>query len=245
MPSMSTSPIEDYFSLQVQFAQRYAQTAGVPWSEAIAKCTNFRRRFGLASSAGELEWKQFLCRLPDDVDHATVLRQAIDFHGQCRASEAKSHADFGCFSYEPPDGEGTLRIHFMPHEAQRQESPLGVSRRPQRMAELRDMFSHIRSKHSQARSVRGISWLYNLDAYKRLFPPDYVASAARPSFPLHLNGSSTWGQVLNHRQAVKPEVREALLGNLSGLNVHAPWQVFPLHALVATGPVPSFYEWYG
>ncbi len=113
------------------------------------------------------------------------------------------------------------------------------------MTELRDMFSHIRSKHSQARFVRGISWLYNLNAYKRLFPPDYTASAVRPSFRLHLNGSSTWGQVLNYRQAVKPEVREALLANLPELTVHAPWRVFPLHALVATGSVLSFHEWYG
>jgi hypothetical protein len=172
MPSMLISLIEDYFSLQVQFAQRYAQIARVPWSEAIAKCTNFRRRFGLANASDEVEWDYFLRQLPDDADHAKTLRHALDFLEECRAPGTRSQPDFGCFSYEPPNSEGTLRIHFTSREAQLRESPLAVSQLPQRMTELRDMFSHVRSKHPQARSVRGTSWLYNLNAYKRLFPPD-------------------------------------------------------------------------
>jgi len=114
-----------------------------------------------------------------------------------------------------------------------------------RTAELRALFAHVRQHKSDVTRVRGVSWLYNLDAYRRLFPPEYGAAVKLPAFPLHLNGSSTWGQVLDWRQTVKPSVREALLSRLGEMTVEAPWKVFPLPALVASCHVDRFYEWFG
>lgn len=104
------------------------------------------------------------------------------------------------------------------------------------------MFDHIRREESQATVVMGVSWLYNIDAYKRLFPERYVESARKPEFPLHLNGTSTWGQVLNWRQAVKPAMRDSLLARLSDLRVEAPWEVFPYRALVANCEMAVFHD---
>ena len=61
-------------------------------------------------------------------------------------------------------------------------------------------------------------------------------------FPLHLNGSSTWGQVLNWRQEVKAAVRDQLLARLDDMSVETPWEIFPLQAKVATSPIDVFYE---
>lgn len=113
-----------------------------------------------------------------------------------------------------------------------------------RRHELRTLFSHVRRAERHAASVRGVSWLYNLEAYRRLFPAAYVASIERPSFAVHLNGSSTWGQVLSWRQEVKPAVREALFARLAAMNIDAPWEVFPYQALVATCDIEAFYEWF-
>jgi hypothetical protein len=57
-----------------------------------------------------------------------------------------------------------------------------------------------------------------------------------------LNGSSIWGQVLNWRQEVKPDVRDQLLVRLNDMEVATPWLIFPLQALVATSQIDVFYD---
>ena len=88
----------------------------------------------------------------------------------------------------------------------------------------------------------GVSWLYNLGAYTRLFPPAYAASARLPAFPVHMNGSSTWGQVLTWRGTVKPAVRDAVVAKLAAIDPAAPWKVFPLRALAATAAIGVFHD---
>jgi hypothetical protein len=110
----------------------------------------------------------------------------------------------------------------------------------ERRAELRALTTDLRQRHPDARQVRGRSWLYNLDAYKRLFPAEYVASIRRPTSAVNLTGSSTWGQVLDYRGRVKVAVRDHVLSHLSLTMLETPWQAFPLAALVAGGPVQCF-----
>jgi hypothetical protein len=62
------------------------------------------------------------------------------------------------------------------------------------MRELRALFTDLRRQHPEAETVQGGSWLYNLPAYRALFPPEYVATATptRPGFTfLDVWGSSS------------------------------------------------------
>ncbi|VTU21446.1 hypothetical protein H6CHR_01592 [Variovorax sp. PBL-H6] len=111
-----------------------------------------------------------------------------------------------------------------------------------RVQELCALFSHVRRTERNFLSVRGVSWLYNRDAYRRLFPRSYAMSIRPVAAPLHLNGSSTWGQVLNWRQEVKPDMRDALVDRLDTMKAEAPWETFPLQALTATGDIGKFFE---
>lgn len=236
--------VEAYFDLQLRFAAQYALVAAMPLSEAVSVCTNLRRRFGLRGAAGQAQWSRFLEGIAPAMPHEELLRWTRAFHAGCDLPAALQHP-FGCFSYEVSPGAGNvLRIHFLdPHPAHA-EGPLARSRMPERLAELKAMFAHVRAHHPGVGTVRGVSWLYHLDAYKRLFPPEYGASAALPSFPLHLNGSSSWGQVLDHRQQVKPEMRSQLTARFAHMTIDAPWRIFPLPALVATAPLDRFEHWY-
>ena len=58
------------------------------------------------------------------------------------------------------------------------------------------MFVDIREQVPEAEYVRGRSWMYNLPSYQRLFPAEYVRSAA-PVEP-ELQFMSLWGQFLDH-----------------------------------------------
>lgn len=233
---------EDYFALQLTFARQYAVAANVPFDIAIAHVTNLRRRLDLMGAVGAQRWNELLSRvgcLMDDPSAALSL--CVGLHGaQPRREPPRT---FGCFSYDPPDESGALRIHFMP-PAGTLASPLAFAAVDARMDELRALFSQVRRAERDARSVRGVSWLYNLDAYKRLFPPAYRTSAQAPRSALHMTGSSTWGQVLNWRQQVKPPARNAVLAGLATMKIEAPWEVFPLRALVATCDIDDFYDWF-
>ncbi|MBA2673368.1 hypothetical protein [Ramlibacter sp.] len=241
---MTASP-ESYFDLQLRFAAHYARIARVPLRAAVDTCTNLRRRFGWMDAGRAAHWEAFLHGIAEGADHAQVLRQACETHAARGPTPTLAKA-FGCFSYEVHAREGVLRIHFMePQPRDPRAGPLARLRMHERLAELRALFAHVRAHHPEAVTVLGVSWLYNLDAYKRLFPPGYGASAALPSFPLHLSGSSTWGQVLDHDQQVKPDVRDALLARLDAMAVQAPWRVFALQALVASSPIACFHAWYG
>jgi hypothetical protein len=233
---------EAYFDVQLRFAGHYARIAKTSLSEAVAVCTNLRRRFGLWGAAGEAPWTRFLNGIVPGMPHEELLRRTCEFNLACDPPSTPRHP-FGCFSYEVSSG-AVLRIHFQdPHPASA-EGPLARSRMPERLAELKAMFAHVRGDHPEVTSIRGVSWLYHLDAYKRLFPPAYGASAALPTFPLHLNGSSSWGQVLDHRQEVKADMRAQLTASFPHMTMDAPWRIFPLPALVATAPVDLFAHWY-
>jgi hypothetical protein len=108
--------------------------------------------------------------------------------------------------------------------------------------ELAEMFGVIAERHREAREVWGGSWLYNLEAYRRLFPPDYAVFEPER---VRLDGTSSWGQLLDFRGVVKPAVRAALVENIGGMDVAAPWKAFPLRALGARGEVAGFYRCYG
>lgn len=231
--------LENHFSLQLKFAARYAAVANFSFSEAIAQCTNLRRRFNLVEPAVASRWNDFLAQVGDSVtDQSGTLSRCMALYGA--RPPLTTDRSFGCFSFDPPDTGGVLRIHFSPTE-NTHKSPLALENISDRVQEMRALFLYVRRTERNVSSVRGVSWLYNVDAYKRLFPRSYAASIRPVRFPLHLNGSSTWGQVLTWRKAVKPDMRDALLSRMTTMNVKAPWETFPLQALTATGDVAEFY----
>jgi hypothetical protein len=134
-----------------------------------------------------------------------------------------------------------VRIHFSNRDSEDDCGPLVRAKSDRRTSELREMFGYIRAHHPSARAVRGGSWLYNLEAYRRVFPPEYVASTFEPE-RVRLDGTSSWGQLLDFRGVVKPTVRQALLDNIANLDIAAPWKAFPLRALGAQSSIEHFYK---
>lgn len=238
---MAARPYQDYFELQLRFAARHAALTGAPFTEAVARCTNIRRRLGLWGPAGEAPWASFLGAIQGCLTLGDILGIAMDAHD---SAPRQSPSRFGCFTFDPPDPQGCLRLHFMPEERHRQASPLAETKLPERRAELQALFTEVRRLYPEVREVRGLSWLYHVQAYKRLFPGRYVASVAPPTAAIHMNGSSTWGQVLDHRHRVRPGIGERVLAALGSSTMDAPWRAFPLQPLAAAGAADDFFEWF-
>ncbi len=237
--------LRGYFEVQLLFAQTLAARTSRPLADTCLEVTNLHRRLGLGRTEGGASpgWARYAAGLARCGSPAERLDWTLAFFVET-TPEPSTSLKFGCFSYELQEAETVVRIHFGARDSEDGQGPLASGKVDRRRAELRDLFGHVRAQHPRARSVRGGSWLYNLEAYRRLFPADYSASRFLPA-RVRLDGTSSWGQLLDFRGEVKPEVRQALVANLAHLDVAAPWTAFPLRALAAEAPIGSFHGFYG
>ncbi|MGH6996900.1 MAG: hypothetical protein ACREEO_01850, partial [Phenylobacterium sp.] len=234
--------LRPFFAVQLQFAERLATLGGPPFPEAVLRYTNLHRRFGLGRADPDRPRSEWL-RIEAQLVQRQGLQERLDAIVSCYA-DAKPQADltprFGCFRFDPPGSDGVVRIHFSSRDAD-DVSPLARDRAERRRAELAEMCAYIGRHHPDAKTVQGGSWLYNLEAYCRLFPPAYVASRRTPT-QVRLDGTSTWGQLLTYRGELKTAVRDQLVGRLGEIELTAPWRVFPLQALGVQAPFRVFQD---
>jgi hypothetical protein len=236
-----------YFALQLRFAEQVAARGGRPLGETVRRFTNLHRRMAFGNVTEEPpgpEWLRFAERLEALPDAQSRLDWAMaEMAAAPDEPGHASHIQFGCFSYEPPKA-GLVRIHFNNRDSADGVGPLARSKTPVRRSELTRMFAHLKRRHPEAETIAGASWLYHTEAYRRLFPTDYVASRTEAG-EVRLNGMSSWGQFLTHAGTVKPVLRDAFVANFKDLDPDQPWLIFPLRPLLVSAPVASFYAHFG
>ncbi|MBW8813499.1 MAG: hypothetical protein JF588_08745 [Caulobacterales bacterium] len=238
-----------YFALQLALARRMSELTGAPLGAAAARYTNFHRRFGLGrlAAAPAPAWAAYAEALeaaPDPDAQVEVTYRAFLGMPEEGGHETGRRA-FGCFACEPPTADGSVSIHFLNLDTDEAGGPLTGGKLAQRRAEIAAMVRSLRDEHPVARHIRGKSWLYNLEAYRRVFPPDYAASARPTDGPVHLHGNSLWGQTIDSWERPKPQIAEAVLAALPGLDPAAPWRAFPLPVMTTVAPIESFKAFYG
>jgi hypothetical protein len=232
-----------FIDLQFTFAERVQALSGMPLARALLEYTNLHVRFGLGRELdGEHPtWQAFLTEL-----RATDDGRACAYGFYARNAEASTAppvaARFGCFSYAL-HGRDLVRLHFR-NATPEGGSPLTTARMAERRAELAALFAHVRSMASADAQVLGVSWLYHLEAYRRLFPPSY--GGARRVVRGRFQSMSLWGQFLDHRGELKPGLelrfRSALAEHPTLADVDG---CFPLQPLTVQAPARVFYEHYG
>ena len=237
-----------YFEVQLRFAARMAELADLSLGEAAYRHTNLSRRFGQGIpvlTPPTEPWLAFTARLEaaGSLAEQVALSQAMFRSAADEALPLPGQERFGCFAFEPPK-DGVVKIHFNNKDTDEAGGPLTSTKVGRRRAELAAMTRRIAERHPEATHISGRSWLYNLEAYRRLFPPEYVASRAAASGPVHLTGTSSWGQMIDSREAVRPTLRDALVANLADLDPDAPWTAFPLRVLAVQAPVMTFVRFY-
>jgi hypothetical protein len=226
-----------------------AERAAVPLARSLTDYTNLQRRFGLGHGGvgpAPAEWLAYVA----EMERLSSAEQRLDWTRRFYATAPEDQPPedrrfFGCFGCDPPNKAAAVQIHFSNRDSADDVGPLNRVKTPRRLAELKAMFGFVRETWLDARPVQGGSWLYNLEAYRRLFPAAYGESRRPPPSPVRLGGTSSWGQFLDHREVVKPDLRDAFLRNLETMDVDAPWRAFPLPALRTSAPVELFHAFYG
>ncbi len=239
--------LRDYFDIQLRFAEAVSQAAGLPLAQTLLECTDFHRRFGLGQPPEnwvKAQWQRYSERLLTLNAPVQRLAWTQEFFAQSSAGRASAkYHRFGCFSFELPDASGNVRIHFTNRETSGVR-PLSYSQTEVRRQELGAMFAHIQQTHPHAREIHGASWLYNLEAYRRLFPPAYGDSREVLTGITRFRGTSSWGQFLDYRERVKPALRDEFLANLNTINADHLWRTFPLPKCGAHASIELFYDFY-
>jgi hypothetical protein len=236
----------DYFEAQLLFAESVARRTPCALPDACLTVTNLHRRFGFGRIEGGVPspgWARYAAGLARCDSSPSRLAWTLSFFAESTPRESAARK-FGCFSCEVLDADNVVRIHFGNRDSTGDCGPLARAKVDRRLSELREMFGFLRANHPKARTVRGASWLYNREAYRRLFPPDYAASVFEPE-RVRLDGTSSWGQLLDFRSVARPAVRQAILANIETVDIATPWKAFPLRALGAQSAIENFYEFYG
>jgi hypothetical protein len=220
-----------------------AEVSGLPIARTALQYTNLYVRFGLGRdfAPDHPGWQRYVAGLRGGRD---VRAWTYEFyrHESRGDGDPPVTARFGCFAYAR-SGEDRIRLQF--RNAERDgASPLSHARKAERIAELSALFAHVRRTEPGPLRVAGASWLYNIEAYRRLFPPPYLATARVVGD--RFQRMPLWGQFLDHRGDVKPslvrEFRERLarLQTIDGLG-----RCFPLQVRALEAPVRAFYDFHG
>lgn len=241
---MAVTPVyaKGFFDLQWHFAETVSALSGCSLASALLKYTNFYIRFGLGRDLNPQHplWQAYLTGL-QEAPEPQEWTYRFYLGRRDAAAEPPVLARFGCFAYAV-GADQTLRLHFR-HADLSAPSSLGRDHRAQRRAELCALFAHVRAHQPGDLQVKGVSWLYNLQAYRTLFPPAYVASARR--LPARFHSLALWGQFLDRRGQLQPEAVRFFLGQLREQaemgQLHA---CFPLPLLGVQAPVKAFHTFY-
>ena len=231
-----------FFDLQLTFAQKVTTLSGRPLPHVLLEYTNLYIRLGLGREfdAAHPTWQQYAAGLRDAKD---IGEWTYGFYVG-RGGEPPGPpvvATFGCFSYGRLD-DRRIRLHFMNAEADG-DTPLARERVGRRRAELTALFEHVKRRADPSSRVVGASWLYNLEAYRRLFPPAYLATAR--VLPGRFRHMPLWGQFLDRHGAVKEHLTRPFSDRLERQSsLDDLERCFPFQVLAVQAPVQFFYDFY-
>ncbi len=227
-----------YFALQWAFAQEAARLADIPLTEALRRYTTLYLNLGGTRGFDpyDAHWQTYLTGL------ASAPNAPAWTYACYQDAWQPFVADFyGCFYYSYAAEAQTVRLHFINNAPD--GHPLRRDQVGARQAELRALCSAARQAHPAARWLRGGSWLYNLPAYRRLFPPVYIATATpvRDEFPF----LALWGQFLTGTGTLCEQPASRLLAAARhaapGVDLHT---LFPLQVLQPGCPFAAFAAFY-
>ena len=236
---------KEFLILQIRFAQKIAEVSDQTLENVLMDHTMLRNLFNLRVSHDIPNplWDEFIEGLcasdnPEDWTYNFYLQRMT-----AKPDASDERKFFGCFSYVYPwRGTKKLRLHFENRETS-DHGTLSKERMTLRKSELSAMFRYIQANHPDVETVRGGSWLYNIPAYLRLFPPDYVKTAKPVGYETTF--WALWGQfVARHGSVRQPAAAQFLACLKTQKTVEGCLQCFPYQVLRPECPIKTFYDFY-
>ena len=236
---------KEFLILQVRFAQKIAEVSNQELADVLIDYTMLRNLFNLRVSHDIPNplWDAFIQGLytsdnPEDWTYNFYLQ-----HTAVASESSDERQFFGCFSYVYPwRGTNKLRLHFENREIS-EHGALSRARMTLRKSELSMMFQHIQRNHPDIETVRGGSWLYNIPAYIRLFPPAYIQTAKPVGYETGF--WALWGQFIARKGSIRQSTAAQFLECLDKQEtIDGCLQCFPYQVLRPECSIETFYKFY-
>lgn len=243
-----------FFELQFEFARSLAARNERDLLEVIGSVAPaLDRHIMEQASNGRME-------LRDGVTEETVVDVAYDTYMEwngfldpekaARTIPYHNKNRYGCFSHTYDDSSKTAFIHFVNAE-HGSAGPLAKENMPHREHEMRDVLLNIKRSHPDVEKMMNRSWLLNLEAYRRLYPQQYIDNReVTEEARLWRLGTTIWGQFLDSELKVKQDLAEILLerARTIAISKDAPTGLLEaplMKPMRVEGPIELFYDKYG
>jgi hypothetical protein len=204
-----------FFELQLRLARRVAELTPMPLEQALLEYTHLFIRMGCGRNphAGNARWNEYLAGLKR---HADAVAWTCEFRARARAWDTGPPLErvSGCFSYSRL-APARVRLHFYTDPAS-SESPLAAGQAPARRRELAALLGAL-GRTEPATQVVGQSWLYGVQAYRRLFPAAWLETARTVVPPWQR--LPLWGQLVDRRGQVRPALQQRFMQQLEAATV--------------------------
>jgi hypothetical protein len=199
-----------FFELQLRLARRVAELAPMPLEQALLEYTHLFIRMGCGRrpDAANARWQEYLAGLKRNAD---AVAWTCEFRARARAWDTGPPLEraSGCFSYSRL-APARVRLHFYSDPACTGSS-LEAAQAPARRRELAALLGGL-GRTEPATQVVGQSWLYGVEAYRRLFPAAWLDTAR--TVPPPWQRLPLWGQLVDRHGQVPPAVRERFMQQL-------------------------------
>lgn len=223
-------------NLQVTFARRAALVYGVTLADTLLTHTGAAFSLGLGEAPrAHPRWSSLL----DVLEAEPAVRDAW-LTAHLAPPPPRPALAFGAFTYVlEQQGHSRVRYHLWRRPGDR------VLGDPERRADVRALFDHVRRHEPQVTRVRGGSWLYHLPAYRALFPPAFLATATPGDPADEYTMMALWGQFLRGDGTLYAPRTDVFVGRLARAATPAALaDAFPLKKLDLEGPIEPFFEFY-
>jgi hypothetical protein len=229
-----------FFEFQLTFASRLAAKLDLSLADVLYRYTTFTKAFDSGA------WADYVAGLRQASDASTWTYQWYCNHHQPDPQPHDSHYDghplFGCFYFVVRDA-GIIRPHFIKNDLPGMR-PLSHTRVAIRQTELSNMFAYIKQHVPATGTVLGNSWMYNLEAYRLLYPPAYTQEMPISSVD-EFQFLALWGQCFDSRWQVRPNIAAELLQRVDSLSNLAELRLcFPYQILQPRCAIDAFYAFY-
>ena len=234
---------KEFFQLQLIFAEKISSITDTTLETALLEYTTLYRSLQIPDwdfNSEHVVWQQFLKVFRESPDKLDAI---YNFY-LLRLCEEKKVKQFGCFAYDYSEERKQITMHLTGNGT---TNILAKENREKRKEELRNMFREIKEKYPEVETVFGFSWLYNIDAYTRLFPQEYIQSLRPPKTlpPAYYRALALWGQFIDGAGEIRKEKAERFLNCIkSKSTLEEALDCFEYKLLRAESGIGCFFEFY-
>ena len=216
---MKTYP-KEFFKIQSDFVEEFYPKLQISRERGYFQLTNFFTRiigydYAKFPSERNVEWIELISKIPEKQE------ETIDFfyneylnRVNSPKKEVYNIREFGCFHYYRFDTTGILQLHF---EANDPDGNLSKDRIQNRKDELREMFEYIKSNESGDSQFLATTWLFNIEAFTRLFPEEFSQKAYLWNSNNCFQDNSHWGQFLDKDRNFLDEIADQFKENWTSI----------------------------